>query len=274
MTRGKKRIWIVFAFSLMIVGLLGLCACHGRVKTSRAKGDEMLDANGYLVSLEQKEAGDVIERERIDWNALPQYFTAQKIDDTLRNEMVGKSYSENEAISLEELRYIKVLHYNYKHEIQVGELVVNKKISDDCLAIFRELFENGYEIHSMYLIDRYYVDGNVEDAKESADYNSVNNNNTSGFNYRDVAGTDVLSAHALGMAIDINPLENPSMCLDEDGNYSNKYLQLQDYSDRSILREHMISTDDLCYQIFVKHGFCWGGEWDGPADYQHFEKVE
>ena len=61
-----------------------------------------------------------------------------------------------DSISYDDLRYIKVLHYNFRHQIQVGELVVNQAIAEDCRQIFMELFQEEYEINSMYLIDRYY----------------------------------------------------------------------------------------------------------------------
>ena len=220
-------------------------------------------------------AGDILREQQISMEQLSLYFTAEPISDQVYHRMDGKSYRENPDISIEELRYLKVLHYNFDHEIQVGELVVNQAIARDCLSIFQELFHKEYEIASMYLVDRYYYDNQHKNTQnsEAADYNSVNNNNTSGFHYRVVSGTAVLSAHAYGLAIDINPLQNPSMALDEDGHLTNKYLDLQDYSDRTRQKDHMIVKGDDCYEIFTKYGFIWGGEWDGPADYQHFEKT-
>ena len=38
---------------------------------------------------------------------------------------------------------------------------------------------------------------------------SMSADNTSAFNFRVIAGTTLLSQHALGRAIDINPVENP-----------------------------------------------------------------
>ena len=34
----------------------------------------------------------------------------------------------------------------------------------------------------------------------------------------------------------------------------------------------MIDRNDLCYRLFVKHGFTWGGSWRSLKDYQHFER--
>ena len=38
--------------------------------------------------------------------------------------------------------------------------------------------------------------------------------------------------------------------------------------DRSV----KIKKGDLCYQLFIEHGFSWGGNWRTTKDYQHFEK--
>jgi hypothetical protein len=35
---------------------------------------------------------------------------------------------------------------------------------------------------------------------------------------------------------------------------------------------YKITKGDLCYKLFIKHGFSWGGEWKSKKDYQHFEK--
>ena len=61
----------------------------------------------------------------------------------------GRSYVDNPNIALGELRSLKLLHYNFDHEIQMGELIVNADLEEDCLEIFREFFEHEYEIQSM-----------------------------------------------------------------------------------------------------------------------------
>lgn len=65
--------------------------------------------------------------------------------------------------------------------------------------IFHELYLAEYPIERIRLIDEYDGDDTV----------SMEDNNTSCFNYRVVDGTSSLSKHAYGMAIDINPLYNP-----------------------------------------------------------------
>ena len=48
--------------------------------------------------------------------------------DEIYNRINGRSYQENENISLEDLRYLQISHYDFDHEIQIGELIVNVRI--------------------------------------------------------------------------------------------------------------------------------------------------
>lgn len=218
------------------------------------------------------EAGAIVEKATIDAQNLDVYFTSSELTEVQKEAMNGKSYIENPDISYDDLRYIKVLHYNFYHQIQVGELVVNQAIAEDCRQIFMELFQEEYEINSMYLIDRYYEKDQARNG-EQVDISSINDDNTSAFHYRKIAGTEVLSNHAYGMAIDINPLENPYVKeADLQQTVASPYKDYNSYKDRTAQRAHMISKDDACYRIFKSHGFQWGGEWNGNKDYQHFEK--
>ena len=197
-------------------------------------------------------------------------FTASEIaeGDEVYNRINGKSYRENENISLEDLRYLQISHYDFDHEIQIGELIVNEELADEVLEIFQELYDAEYEIASMHLIDDYWVN---EDP-DQADTNSIDHNNTSAFCYRVVTGGQNLSRHAYGCAIDINPQQNPYLTLEEDGTYYCDHENALEYMDRTLEDEHEIKEGDICWQIFTDHGFTWGGSWTNPKDYQHFEK--
>lgn len=221
-----------------------------------------------LVSLADLEAGTVIPMEQLNFATLSCYFTSEPIGEDIAIRISGKSYTENEQITLDSLRYLKLLHYNFEHEIQVGECIVNEAIAQDCIEIFTELFKAEYEIYSMHLIDDFWTgDGS------SSDTASMNANNSSAFCYRVIAGTTKLSNHALGYAIDINPLQNPYITY-KDGMPVYYHDNAEDYADRSISKDHMITHEDLCYQLFTEHGFTWGGDWKNSKDYQHFEKTE
>lgn len=220
-----------------------------------------------ISSLTDYMAGVTLSEENIDFTQLGQYFTASEIDVAILERIQGKSYHENPDISIEELRYLKVLHYNFQQEIQVGEMIVNKEIATDCLEIFQTLFEQKYEIKSMYLIDTYWT-GDASSTDEA----SMNDDNSSGFCYRTIANTTKLSNHALGFAIDINPYENPYITY-KNGKPVYYQNNGERYADRSVIGEHMIDHNDLCYQLFIQKGFTWGGDWKNSKDYQHFEKA-
>ena len=193
-------------------------------------------------------------------------FVSFAISDEVFARINGKSFVENPHISIWELRYLKVLHYNYDHQIQVGELIVNASLATEFLDIFLELFNLEYEIYSMYLVDDIWTGDPL-----TTDDVSCELNNTSAFSYRIVPETGNLSKHAVGKAIDINPLQNPYV------EYYGGAPWVLDpnsapYIDRSAGHAHMITYTDDCYKVFAKRGYFWGGDWWGIKDYQHFEK--
>ena len=227
------------------------------------------EALRYTFDVRDADAGDIVSAEELDPDDLARYFTAEKIEqgDKVYQRIIGKSYVENKDIGLDELRYMKVLHYNFDHNIQVGELIVNAELALDYQEIFLELYKNGYEIQSMYLIDNYWTGDGLE-----SDSASIDANNTSAFCYRRVAGGSGLSNHALGRAIDINPQQNPYVTFDSKGRPKWSHSNADDYIDRNTGLPHVITHDDLAYKLFKEHGFDWGGDWKTLKDYQHFDK--
>lgn len=169
------------------------------------------------------------------------------------------------AVSYDDLCYMNVLYYDFQGEVQIGELICNKGIAQDLIEIFYELYQNEYQIEKIRLIDEY-----------GGDYTaSMEDNNTSCFNYRVVDGTNSLSKHALGCAIDINPFYNPYIVFNKDGS-GETYISPKGsevYADRSQNFPYKIDENDLCYKLFKAHGFTWGGNWNSSKDYQHFQKV-
>lgn len=169
------------------------------------------------------------------------------------------------AVSYDDLRYMNVLYYNFDGEIKTGELICNRKIAQDLVEIFYELYVNEYQIEKISLIDEYNGD----------DTASMEDNNTSCFNYRLVDGSSNLSRHAMGLAIDINPFYNPYVVFNKDGS-GQTYISpngSEIYAERSRNFPYKIDENDLCYRLFTAHGFVWGGNWNSMKDYQHFQKV-
>ena len=217
--------------------------------------------------IDKLDAGSIISEE-IPSSELDDYFVNYEINegDKVYQRIKGKSFPDNHpGIELSDLRYIKLLHYNYSGQVQVGELIVNKSIADDIIKIFKELYNNKYQIEKMHLIDKYW-DGNK--SSEEIDTVSMTDNNSSAFNYRLKTNGQSLSKHGSGLAIDINTLQNPYVGSDGVVTPPNG----AEYANRSDKKEHMIDENDLAVITFKKYGFTWGGDWNSLKDYQHFEK--
>lgn len=188
-------------------------------------------------------------------------FYISEIPDDIFARMQGKSYKEDCTVPREDLRYVHVRHMGFDGEVKDGELVVNKAIADDVLAIFEELYKADYPIEKVRLVDEY-------DADDEA---SMSDNNSSAFNFRFISHTTRISKHGLGMAVDINTRYNPYVKT-VDGKLSIEPANGADYVDRSKDFPHKIDHEDLCYKLFKEHGFTWGGDWTHSKDYQHFER--
>ncbi len=234
---------------------------HKIADTANKTSQEAITVLKTQEALRKVSAGSVIEVKELGANLMNNCFYSEKIKDDIKKRIMGKSYKEDCTVPFEELRYVRVLYYGFDKKTHIGELIVNKAIASDIVAIFTELYENKYPIEQMVLVDEYEADDNA----------SMAANNTSSFNYRVVPGSTHLSKHALGLAIDINPLYNPYIQYTEEGTIilpeeGNKY------ADRTLDCPYYINEDDLCYKAFTKRGFTWGGFWETEPDFQHFQK--
>ena len=225
-------------------------------------------ANDLKRTIRRKPAESRVLAADIDKGDLKAYFKSYKIrkGDDVCGRIWNKSYKPGGRVALSSLRYIKVLHYDYKGRIRVGELIVSKKIAGRTTRIFKKLYQHQYQIKSMYLIDKYYKGKSSNENALKADDRSLAAGNTAAFNYRTITGRSTLSYHGRGLAIDLNTFENP--CLWGSTCYppkARKYL-----SNRSRYK-HTIGPSDYAYRLFTGEGFFWGGNWSNPVDYQHFE---
>ena len=191
-----------------------------------------------------------------------QVFTSQAIPDSVFATMQGRTWHDNPYIRRADLRYLRISHYDLEGRTHVGELICNKLIAQKLLTIFRELYNARYPIQQMRLPDVYGAD----------DERQMRANNTSCFCYRNISDSKNLSKHARGLAIDINPLYNPYIRYSKkDGHQIVEPATAKPYADRNATFPYKITTTDLCYRLFIKHGFTWGGAWRSVKDYQHFE---
>ena len=178
------------------------------------------------------------------------FFTLHSSLFTLHSSLF--TYAQVEAVD-KDIVTLQIPHYDKDGKPVTGTLECNKSIAKDLQEIFAELYKAKYRIESMRPASEY---GGDDDKMMEA-------NNTSCYNYRVMTGSkNKLSKHALGLAIDINPLYNPYV----KGNI------VKPEAGRKYAKNPQIKKGDLIYRLFKKHGFKWGGEWRTLKDYQHFEK--
>lgn len=115
-------------------------------------------------------------------------FTSQNIPNHIYEKMLGNSipFEYSDKIDISSLSYLQVSYIGFDNKTYIGELIVNSKISNDILEIFKELYDIKYPIEKIKLIDEY----NADDELSMAD------NNTSCFCYRTIAGKNVISNHS------------------------------------------------------------------------------
>lgn len=206
-------------------------------------------------------AGEVVPHAVVHRTGEDVWFTINTIDDTTFSRMKGRSYKAECTIPRSELRYLTLLHYTLDGQIRRGELVCNRVIANDLIQIFRQLFKARYPIERMVLVDEYGAD----------DERSMEDNNSSAFNYRPTPTGRTLSAHSRGMAIDINPLYNPYIKHRDNGTLIAPKAGAE-YTDRNKKFPYKLHSNDLCVKLFLARGFEWGGDYKSIKDYQHFEK--
>lgn len=158
----------------------------------------------------------------------------------------------------EGLRLLQVPYVDFKGETRTGEMIVAAEVADDMLDIFAEIHAAGFPIQSIKPVYLFRGDDGF----------SMAANNTSAFNCRLVAGTSRLSQHALGKAIDINPVQNPYV----QGRRTSPSAGV-DYDEPHERRagvKGVIVAEDAVVRAFRKRGWGWGGDWTSSKDYQHF----
>ena len=156
---------------------------------------------------------------------------------------------------------LTVKHIDGNGVTHEGTIICNKTIANDLRDIFAELYKAKYPIERIRPISEYGDD----------DERSMQANNTSCYCYRQISGSKRLSKHARGLAIDINPLYNPCVTRKKDGTLVVEPSTGKPYVNRNAKFPYKIKRGDLCYRLFIQHGFHWGGDWKSKKDYQHFE---
>ncbi len=158
-------------------------------------------------------------------------------------------------VSAEELRYLTMSFVGFDGQPHTGEMIVHADVARDVVAVFEQLFAARFPIEEMRVVAAPELD-----APPTGD-----GNNTSAFVCRPAVGQTRWSAHAYGLAIDVNPFQNP---------FQRDDLVLPElastYLDRSWQRPGMVREGGPVVTAFDEIGWAWGGRWSEPLDLMHF----
>ncbi|WP_342663374.1 M15 family metallopeptidase [Actinokineospora enzanensis] len=154
-----------------------------------------------------------------------------------------------------DLRYLTMSFWGFDGRPHTGEMIVNARVAENVTTVFRDMYAARFPLEEM----------RVTALPELSLAPTGDGNNTTAFVCRPTRGATTWSAHAYGLAVDVNPFCNP---------YRKGKLVLPElassYVDRADRRPGMVFPGDVVIGGFGRIGWTWGGTWDSPKDLQHF----
>lgn len=169
--------------------------------------------------------------------------------------MTGELWHPGCPVPLTDLRLLTMRFHDFDGAVQQGRMVVNRTVAKDVIGVFRAIFEAGFPIQRMDVTDLYPPQQRPERLRDV----------TSSFNCRNAKGSSSWSQHAYGLAVDINPQENPYV---KDGTITPQPGKA--FVDRSQDLQGMIKESDPVVSAFDRIEWGWGGRWHTLKDYMHF----
>ncbi|MBA3239563.1 MAG: M15 family metallopeptidase [Parachlamydiaceae bacterium] len=201
-------------------------------------------------------------------------FEIQPLPIALKTRMIEvETWKPSCPVEIDRLRLVQFTHYDFSGHQQQGQMVVLEAVAERVLNIFKALHHYQFPIAQAKTMEEYL----------GQDKPSMAANNSSAFNYRPVAGKTFLSVHSYGVAIDINPIQNP--CLEPKTIIDSEEVLIpvqpaegQGYLNRTNVRAGMVEQvlepirGLRVVELFKQNGFyVWGGKWNDPVDWQHFQ---
>lgn len=163
---------------------------------------------------------------------------------------------------LAEQRAVDLIYYSYDGRLHIGRMEVNKEVVDEIKTLFAFLLKNEFPVEKVVVAsDEGWDDSTLMD-----------HNCSSSFNYRNIPEKPTLSAHALGLAIDINARDMPYIYTKQNG----EIVSDPEGAVYDPQNPRALTSDHEAVKLMEQLGWEWGGNWTieehGMIDYQHFEK--
>jgi hypothetical protein len=169
--------------------------------------------------------------------------------------LARSSWTKGCPVDAADLRYLTVSFRGFDGRAHTGELLVNARATDDLVTVFRRLFAADFPIERM----------RISSLAELNAPPTGDGNTTEAFACRPVRGHTAWSQHAYGLAVDVNPFQNP---------YHKGQVVLPElataYLDRAEARPGMVRPGGPAVRAFAAIGWKWGGDYRSLKDYMHF----
>jgi hypothetical protein len=182
-------------------------------------------------------------------------FTARVADPAPTRVIARSTWQPGCPVGKEDLAWIRMTYWGFDQARHSGELLVSGSVAGDVVTVFRQLYEARFPIEAMGIARLEDLD-----APPTGDGNA-----TGSFACRPIRGGTAYSQHAYGLAVDLNPFQNP---------YHHGDVVLPElasaYLDRDWLRPGMLTPQGPAVRAFASIGWGWGGDWSSLKDYQHF----
>jgi D-alanyl-D-alanine carboxypeptidase len=183
---------------------------------------------------------------------------AMKLPAPMREQLEGRFWRPGCPVALSDLRLLTVRHYGWDGDVTTGQVVVNTSVARPLISVFSRLYELKFPIRHLRFADLYGPGPTPPDTSGS-------------FHCRPPAPSPCpgskpgssWSMHAYGLAVDLNPWENPYV-----GCGISYHPDAKRYIDRTPLRKGMVTP--AVVRAFRSVGWGWGGDWTGVKDWMHF----
>ncbi|MFP4522684.1 MAG: M15 family metallopeptidase [Fibrobacterota bacterium] len=179
-------------------------------------------------------------------------MTAAELEEFSLRKVLREKKIPREISSL--LVVVRVRYIGFDSLSHDGLLIVHRDLAGEIRDIFIDLYKSGFPLRSVSPVSFF----------KWSDSLSASLNNTSCFNYRKIKGYNKFSYHALGRAVDINPLFNPQFRKGKVFPPNGKYIKE---------RPGTVYEGGGVVEIFARRGWKWGGRWIHSKDFQHFYKT-
>lgn len=184
-------------------------------------------------------------------------FAAKVVDPAPPSVVKRSTWAPGCPVRAHDLAWVRLAFFGFDRHRHSGELLVNGSVANDIVRVFHVLWNEHFPIEQMVITSR--ADRHARPTGDG--------NDTASFNCRPVRGARIFSQHAYGLAVDVNPFQNP---------YLKDALVLPElagsYRDRTWHRPGMILPGGAVVRAFRSIGWTWGGSWHSLKDLQHFSR--